>query len=93
MWPSSKKLIERLENHCVITHNFLKISLFFHFPPRTNHHSPMSQRVKIVAPVAIGLFLGYLYKGSRGELKSNSDYDFKKEAKGSINKAFGIKKE
>jgi hypothetical protein len=51
-----------------------------------------SHRVKIIAPVAIGLFLGYLYKGSRGELKTNSDYDFKKEAKVSLNQAFGIKK-
>jgi hypothetical protein len=52
----------------------------------------LPQRVKILAPVAIGLFLGYMYKGSRGELKSNSDYDFKKSAKGSLNRAFGIKK-
>ena len=71
-----------------IRHIILLLLLLLH-----HHHSPMSQRVKIVAPVAIGLFLGYLYKGSRGELKSNADYDFKKEAKGSLNQAFGMKKD
>ena len=61
-------------------------------PNNTNRR--MSSKVKIIAPLAIGLFIGYLYKGMSGDLKQGTtkEYDFKAEASQSMNQAFGIKK-
>jgi hypothetical protein len=51
-----------------------------------------ASKTKIFAPVAVGLLIGYVYKGYSGKLmETTKQYDFKADATGSLNQALGIK--
>jgi hypothetical protein len=52
---------------------------------------PSKIRLKILAPIVAGLLIGFAFKGYNGDLQAEQQYDFKKDASASLNKAFGLK--
>ena len=57
---------------------------------------PSKTRIKLLAPLAVGLFVGFLYKGWNGELqqqKQGSQYDSKNAIKQHLNQGLSGKKQ
>ena len=71
--------------------NGMSVSDLIHFVKM-----PSKTRIKLLAPLAVGLFVGFLYKGWNGELqqqKQGSQYDSKNAIKQHLNQGLSGKKQ